>query len=123
MINNDRIVSITKTDLLSAIALGFAIVSEAATINGYLAADDVEGDFTVTENSKIYIANQPVVSCDFASGVTDGTVYFIADYQYSGFKVAGASVTTAGATVNPDGVTLYKAVLASDTVTISQIGA
>lgn len=123
MINNDRIVPIQKIDLLTAISVAFAIVSEAATINGYLAADDVEGDFTVTENSKVYIANQPVKSCNFASGVTAGTVYFVADYQYSGFKVAGTTVTTAGTTVNPDGVTLYKAVLASGAVTISQIGA
>jgi hypothetical protein len=49
-------------------------------------------------------------------------VYFIADYDYEGFAVNGTKVTTSGATVDPDGVTLYTATLATGAVTIAKVG-
>lgn len=120
MVNNDRIVPIMKIDFLSMIGTVLAIANVSATV---LAADDIEGDFSVTGSGSVgnLLANQPVKSADFKSGVTAGTVYFVADYAYEGFKVAGTKVVTAGATVKADGITLYKAALASGTVTITAI--
>lgn len=123
MINNSRVIPVTKSDLLSMIYLMFAVHTENATINGILAAADVEGSYTVSENNKVYVADAPVKTVNFAATATAGTVYFIPAYDYAGFKLAGAATVTAGANVDADGVTLYKAVLSSGTVTISKVGA
>ena len=122
MINNDRIVPIQKTDLLSLIGTVLAIANVSY---GVIASTDIEGDFEVTGSGAAgnKLANQPVKSLDFKSGVTSGTVYFVAAYDYEGFKVAGAAATIADGsdTVVKDGATLYKAVLGSGEVTITAV--
>jgi len=122
MINNDRIVPIQKMDLLTMIG---TVLTLAGTSYAVLASSDIEGAFSVTGTGAAgnKLANQPVKSLDFASGVTSGTVYFVADYDYAGITVAGAAATIAdgSATVNPDGVTLYSAALASGEVTIAAV--
>jgi hypothetical protein len=123
MINQNRVVPVEKADLLSVYYTMFAIVSENATIDGALAADNANGDFTVSVNSKVYVASEPVKSVNFAAAATAGTVYFIAGYNYEGFKLSGTATETAGVDVDADSVTLYKAVLSSGTVTISKVGA
>lgn len=124
MINNARIVPVTQTDLLSLYGLMLAVAAAAAsgTAPEALAAADDTGDFTVATNSKTYIASEPVKSLNFGSGVTAGTVYFVAAYDYSGFSINGTATTTAGAEVQPDGRTLYTATLSSGTVTIAKVG-
>lgn len=119
MINKDRIVPIQKTDLLTMVGMVLNLIGTSYSV---LASSDVEGDFTVNEDS-VFLANQPVKSLDFADGVSSATVYFVADYAFTGFKVAGETATIAdgSATVNPDGATLYSAELASDEVTITAI--
>jgi len=64
-----------------------------------------------------------VKSVDFKTGVTSGTVYFVAAYDYEGFKVAGAAATmgSGSVTVNADAATLYKAVLGSGEVTVTAV--
>ena len=120
MINKDRIVPITKTDYLTMIG---TILKLHGTSYDILASSDVEGDFSVTGTGAAgtKLANQPVKSLDFASGVTGGTVYFVADYAYEGITVAGAAATIAdgSATVIPDGATLYSAVLSGGSVTVT----
>ena len=122
MINKDRIVPIQKTDLLSLIG---TVLTIANVSYGVLASTDIEGDFEVTGSGAAgnKLANQPVKTLDFKSGVTGGTVYFVAAYDYAGIKVAGVAATIAdgSATVKNDGATLYKAVLASGEVTISAV--
>lgn len=122
MINNDRIVPIQKMDLLSMFGTVLGLIGTSYNV---LASTDVEGDFSVTGTGDAgnLLANQPVQTLDFASGVTAGTVYFVADYNYSAITVAGAAATigSGSATVVADGVTLYKAVLASGEVTISVV--
>ena len=122
MINNDRIVPIQKMDLLSMIGTILALNNTSYNV---LAASDVDGDFSVTGSGAAgtFLANQPVKTLDFASGVTSGTVYFVAAYDFAGFTVAGATATmgTSSADVDPDGVTLYKAVLGSSKVTVTVI--
>lgn len=122
MINKDRIVPIEKMDLLTMFG---TILSLHGTSYAVLASSDVEGTFSVTGSGAAgnKLANQPVKSLDFASGVTSGTVYFVAAYDYAGITVAGAAATIAdgSATVKPDGATLYSAALASGEVTITAI--
>lgn len=114
MINTDRIVPITKIDLLSmyGLVLKFAGVNATA-----LQANTIEGDFSAAAGT--YICAQPVKSFDFTGA--SGTVYFVADYAYEGFTKSGAAVTVTG-DVDADGATLYKAVLASGAVTITKEG-
>lgn len=122
MINKDRIVPIEKMDLLTMFG---TILSLHGTSYSVLASSDVEGTFSVTGTGAAgnKLANQPVKSLDFASGVTSGTVYFVAAYDYAGITVAGAAATIAdgSATVIPDGATLYSAALASGEVTITAV--
>lgn len=122
MINNDRIVPVQKIDFLSLIGTVLAL---HGTEYAVLAASDVEGTFEVTGSGAAgnKLANQPVKTLDFASGVTGGTVYFVADYGYKGITVAGSAATIAegSADVKADGITLYKAVLSSGSVTITAI--
>lgn len=120
MVNTDRIVPITKIDLISAYGTAMKL---AGTSFGVVGAATVEGDFSVTGSGSIgnKLANQPVRTLDFVSGVTAAVVYFVAAYDYDGFKVAGTKVTTSGATVNPDGASLYTATLADSAVTIAAV--
>lgn len=122
MINKDRIVPIQKMDLLTMIGTILALHGTSYTV---LAASTTEGAFSVTGSGAAgnKLANQPVQTLDFASGVTSGTVYFVPAYDYKGITVASAAATIAdgSATVNPDGVTVYKAVLASSEVTITAL--
>lgn len=122
MVNKDRIVPIQKMDLLTMIG---TILALHGTSYAVLAASTIEGAFSVTGSGAAgnKLANQPVQTLDFASGVTSGTVYFVAAYDYAGITVAGAAATIAdgSATVEPDGVTVYKAVLGSGEVTITAV--
>ena len=122
MVNNDRIVPITKIDYLSMIGTVLAIASVSAAT---LAATNIEGDFSVTE-AGTFLANQPVKTLDFADGVASGTVYFVAGYDFEGITVAGAAATIDDSglaldDVKPDAVTLYTATLGSGEVTIAAI--
>lgn len=125
MVNNDRIVPIQKIDLLSMYGTILAIANVSFAV---IAATDVTGDFSVTGSGAAgnKLANQPVTTLDFASGVTGGTVYFVPAYDFTGITVAGAAATFNSSyldndDVEPDGVTLYKAVLSSGTVTLTAV--
>lgn len=127
MINTNQIVPITATDLLTLLGTVMAIIGQEslAAVPTALAPFDAEGNFKVTTNSAVALASAPVKSLDFdatASSVSAGTVYFVPAYDYVGFSINGAAVVTAGAQVNADGCTLYKAVLATGAVTISKVG-
>lgn len=126
MINENRIVPITKEDLISMYGL---ILLQNSSNSGLakLAADTVDGDFTIDTNSAVLIADQPVKSINIdatASSVSAATVFFVADYAYEGFTVDGAAATVADNDVEvaADGHTLYKAVFGSSTVTITKVG-
>ncbi len=125
MINNNRIVPVTKTDLLSL----YSVILVQASGNSGLAklvSNDVEGNFQVDTNNAIVIADQPVVSCDIdatTSSVSACTVYFVAADNYAGFSIDGVAVEAAEGSVDviADG-SLYKAVLASGDITITKVG-
>ena len=119
MINSDRIVPVTKVDLLT---LYGNIMKLAGTTVTKL--DGAQGIMTVTGsgNAGNKLASEPVKSVNFASGVTAGVVYFIPAYDYVGFSVNGTAVVTEGVDVDTDGVDLYTATLSSGDVTIAKVG-
>lgn len=119
MINKDRIVPVQATDLLSFISTVCALASVTVT---KIDASEI-GKFAVTSNpANAVLCSEPVKAFDFGSSVTAATVYFIADYDFEGFTVNGSAVETAGADIEADGRSLYKAVLADSTITITQVG-
>ena len=119
MINNDRIVPIKKIDYLSMIG---TMLTLAGTSYGVLQSEDVEGTFKVTGSGSAgnKLANQPVKTLDFASGVTGAVVYFCAAYDYKGMTIAGVATTPTG-DINADGITLYKATLDDGAVTVVSV--
>lgn len=125
MINTNRVVPVQKTDLLSLIGTVLGLIGTSYTV---LAATTIEGAFSVTGSGSAgnFLANQPVQTLDFPSGVTGATVYFVPAYDFTAITVAGAAATIDDAgldldDVQPDGVTLYKAVLSSGEVTITAV--
>lgn len=119
MINSSRIVPVTQTDLLSMYSI--ILVLAASTAPEKISSSS-PGVFSQGTTSKTVLCSEPLKSFNFAAAATAGTVYFIASYDYQGFSLSGTKTTTAGTTVKPDCRTLYKAVLSSGTVTISQVG-
>lgn len=118
MINYDRIVPVTQVDLLT---LYYNMMKLAGTTVAVLEAANI-GEFVMASGSGNVLANEPVKSFDFASGVTSAKLYFIPAYDFEGFKVAGSAVTPTG-NMAADGRTLYTATLASGAVTIAKVGA
>lgn len=119
MINSNRVVSVTRTDLLSLYAT--MLVGDQVSSLAKVSASE-PGVFVVSSGSGNKIADEPVKSFDFASGVSSMVVYFVPAFDYEGFKVQGTAVTTSGADVDPDSATLYTATLSTGTVTIAKIG-
>lgn len=123
MINTDRIVPVQATDLISLYGL---ILLQDSNNSGLTALDASNiGEFQITSGSAPLIADEPAKVIDIdatASSVSACTVYFVPAYDYKGFTVDGAAVVTAGATVNADGRTLYKATLSTGTITIAKVG-
>lgn len=123
MINQDRIVPVQAIDLLSLYGL---ILTMDSNNSGLAALDATNpGEFEVASTAgSLLIADEPVETLDFATGYSAGTVYFVPAYNYTGFSINGTAVTPAAgsATVDPDGRTLYKAVLATGAVTITKVG-
>lgn len=119
MINFDRIVPIQKIDRLSMIGEILSIANVSCTV---LTPEDAVGNFEVPGSGSVgnFIANQPVKTLDFPSGVTAGKVYFIPALDFADVTKAGVHVAAAESVV-ADGVTLYLATLSSNNVTIAQI--
>ena len=122
MINKDRIIPVQKIDLLSLIGTFMNIASVSYNV---LKASDVEGTFAVSGSGSAgtFLANQPVMTLDFPAAVTGATVYFVPAYSFTGLTVAGAAATIAdGSTaIEPDGASLYKAVLSGGEVTVTAV--
>jgi len=119
MVNNDRIVPITNIDFLSMIGTVLTLNGTKFTV---AQAQTVEGDFVLsaTGDAGNVLANQPVKTINVATSEAV-TIYFVAAYGYAGFSINGTAVTTTGDTVQPDGITLYKAVSVGNAVTITAV--
>lgn len=121
MINRDRIVSVTATDLITLYGtiLKFVLAQDSGTIAA-VEADD-PGVFKLTSGSGNLLANEPVKSLDFGSSVTSAVVYFVADYNFEGFTIAGVDATPTGDVI-ADGATLMTATLSSGAITVAKVG-
>lgn len=119
MINTNRIVPVQAIDLISL----YGLILKQASANASLAKLEASeiGEFSVTSGSAPLLANEPVKTLDIADGVSTATVYFVPAYDFAGFTVAGTAATVSG-TVEADGRTLYKAELATGTVTFTKAG-
>lgn len=122
MINTDRIVPVTATDLITLYGL---ILLQASANSGLakLEADGI-GEFQVKSGSAPLLAAEPVKKIDIdatESSVSAATIYFVPAFDYKGFSIDGTAVTPTGDVV-ADGRTLYKATLASGAVTIVKAG-
>lgn len=119
MINTDRVVSVTKTDLISLYSVILAAASVSAT---KISASDAEGNFVIASASGTLIADEPVKSVEITAG-TSATIYFVAGSDFDGFTIAGTKVTTTGADVVADDATLYTATLSGgNAIAIAKIG-
>lgn len=120
MINTDRIVPVQVIDLVSLYGLILKMDSDNADLAALDATDP--GIFEVTSSDgDLLLAAEPVETLDFGEGVSSATVYFVPAHDYAGFTIEGVAATPTG-DVNPDGRTLYKAVLGSGSITITQVG-
>lgn len=121
MINNERIVPVTKIDLLT---LYGNIMKLAGTSVSAINANGADGVFEIESGSGNLLASEPLKSCDFGESVSAAVVYFIPAYDYVGFSIEGTAVTPAAGSVDvdADGVTLYTATLATGAVTIAKVG-
>lgn len=119
MINNDRIVPVTKTDLITLYGLVLGIHGTSFTKQ----SGDVEGDFVLANSaSGNLLCDAPVKTLDFG-GASAAVVYFVAGYNFDCIKVNGTKVSPAGGvTVKNDCTTLYTATLADGTVTLAVKG-
>lgn len=119
MINKDRIVPVMATDLITL----YGVILKQNGDNSSLAKvdGDAEGNFAITEAATPLIASEPVKACDFAAAVTSATLYFVPTYDFKGFSIAGVETEATG-DVDADGNTLYKAVLATNAITITKVG-
>ena len=120
MINNERIVPVQSTDLITLYSRIFAVANVTVTA---VAANGADGDFTVSAAATALLCNEPVKSIDIAAAVSSATIYFVPAYDYAGFTLAGIATETAGDTVTADPGEFYKAVLSGGTVTITKVGA
>lgn len=119
MINENRIVSSTKIDLIDL----YGVILKASGKSVIkLDAEITPGYFVQNTTDKTVLASEPVVSLNFGSSATGGTVYFVAAYDYVGFSIDGAKAEPSGDTVEADGRTLYSATLLEGSITITKIG-
>ena len=121
MINNDRIVPVTATDLISLYSVALAQNSNNSGMVKATATNP--GIFAVTTGS-IVLADEPVKALDLAAAISAIVVYFVPAFDYKGFTQNGTAVTVAdgSAEVVPDGRSLYSATLATGEVTFAKVG-
>lgn len=122
MINTNRIVPVTKIDLLTLYGLILFQNSDNSSMTK-LAASSVEGEFAISSTG-VKLCDQPLKKATFGSSITSGTIYFVPAFDYAGFTKTGATLTVTNPTggVVADGHTLYKAVLSTNALTITQVG-
>lgn len=123
MINNDRIVPITAIDLISMYGLILiGVLGGTKNKPVALSASTTNGEFEVSE-AGTFLLDEPLKSCKIATGISGRVdAYFVPAYDYSGFTVNGAAVTTEGDEVTADGRTLYYAAIDKGAVVIIKVG-
>ena len=110
MINKNRIVPVTKTDLLTLYATMFMLSgqSNAKTFK----ANDVEGNYDISEDDGQGFLDQPVKSIRFLNAPNNLSVFFVASYDFEGITLEGNPINWESEGLTPDdivadGATLY----------------
>lgn len=116
MINNNRIVPVQATDLISL----YSTILAAASVTLTKVSASGIGEFNVTSASTALICDEPVKSLNIAEAVTAATIYFVADYDFEGFSLNGTAAAVEG--VVKDGRTLQCATLATGVITVAKVG-
>lgn len=126
MINKDRIVPVTATDLISLYSVILGFIGEGtspfkidpATVDGVydITADLPQGRFA--------ILSQPAKEIKIASTIESAAFFFVPDYNFTGVTVDGEALPSASGSdeVVPDGCSLYSADIASGTVRYIKFG-
>lgn len=124
MINTDRIVPATKTDLLTL----YGNIMTIAEMNIAALEATNPGEFEVSENptSDFLLANEPVTTIELDTAVTAVDIYFVAAHDFAGFTQGGETITLGGGLtlddVDTDGATLYQLNLSSGTFHLTKVG-
>lgn len=122
MINKDRIVPVTSTDLITL--YGTMMKLAGTSVSAIQATNP--GEFSMASGSGNVLAAEPLKSFNFGSSVSSAVVYFVPAYDYEGFAINGTAATPTMSpstlTINPDARTLYTATLSGGTITIAQAG-
>ena len=120
MINNNRIVPVTATDLISL----YGVILQ--TVYGDIVkvdASNVVGDFVLTESADNteYLLSEPAKTIDIDAEIAPITFYFVPAYDFAGISVSGvkAEIETE---IDADGRSLYMATLEESTVTVAKMG-
>lgn len=115
MINKNKIVPVTKTDLLSLYGTVIALNNKGDLT--VLEAED--GNFVVSENpDDAALCNRPVKTLEFGDDVTEAEVYFVAAYDFVGITPAPSGTVPE---IKADANSLYKAELADSAITVTAI--
>ena len=104
MINKNRIVPVTKTDLLTLYATSINVTQNMLGGNSLaiLSPEDDQGNFLVMENSRVtYFCNQPVKTLCFAT-IGPVSVYFVAAYDFEKVYVGEDDTYIEGSLRNSD---------------------
>lgn len=120
MINSNRIVPVTATDLISLYGTIFTISTGGEGNPPTALSADGIGEFSVSA-AGTFLANEPVVSCDFAAAADGAIVLFVPAYDFKGFTIAGEAAEYTG-DVDADGCTLYSVGYANDALTVIKVG-
>lgn len=119
MVNKDRIIPVTKVDLLSlyATVINTMLSMQSEPLELKIFSSTVDGKFEITESDFAGICNQPVKAINAAPNIA-GMVFFIPDYTYEGIYIDGELVEADGDAVDPSSANLYRAVITPEGATI-----
>lgn len=108
----DRIVPIERTDLINVYYTMMSVAGSAPTV---LSATN-PGVFTIAAAG---LCEEPVQSANVT--LASGSFYFVPAFDYVGFYISNALVTTTGDDVVADGVTLYKATVSGGAISLEKV--
>lgn len=122
MVNENRIVPVTKMDLISLFGSVAALMLDLSGAEPVI-LDPVEMGVFEVESNGIYLLSEPAKSIDFAATATAATVVFVPGYDYEGITLAGAAVEPGEGSILPEAEpnAFYGAALQSGSIVIAPI--
>lgn len=122
MVNENRIVPVTKMDLISLFG---SVASLMLSLSGAepVILDPVETGVFEIESNGMYLLSEPAKSVDFAATATSATAVFIPGYDYEGITLAGAAVEPSEDSILPEAEpnAFYGAALQSGSIFVAPV--